>query len=219
MDTKELADWIVKDAQPVRRLSKPWLRTLGWLAIAMPYLAMVIVMMAPRPDLAQKLVDTRFLVEQLAALAVAIAAAFAAFTTVIPGWSRWPILGVSLLVSGWLASLGAGCATDWFRLGADGLSLRPDWICFPAIVISGAAPALSIVVMLRRGAPLRPGMSLALAGLAAAALGNFGLRFFHPQDAGLMVLVWQFGSVVLLSAIAGSIGAMVLPTRRMSPLR
>ena len=60
-----------------------------------------------------------------------------------------------------------------------------------------------MAVMLRRGAPLTPFATMALGGLAAAALGDFGLRLFHSQDASLMVLVWQFGTVVVLSVLAG----------------
>jgi hypothetical protein len=51
-----------------------------------------------------------------------------------------------------------------------------------------------------------PHAAVALAGLAAAGLGNFGLRLFHAQDASLMVLVWQFGSVAVLTGLAGSAG-------------
>jgi len=46
--------------------------------------------------------------------------------------------------------------------------------------------------------------------LAAAAIGNFGLRLFHTQDAALMVLVWQVGSVALLAALAGLTGHRLL---------
>jgi hypothetical protein len=71
-------------------------------------------------------------------------------------------------------------------------------------------PAVVMVIMLRRGAPLLPHMTMALGALAAAALGNFGLRLFHPQDASLMVLFWQFGSVALMSVMAGLIGRKLI---------
>lgn len=210
MDTKEIVQQLVDDVRPVRRLSKPWVRVAVWLAITIPYLLAVILMMSPRPDLSDKIMETRFQIEQSLALGAGVAAAFAALTSVIPGWSRWPILAIAALVIGWLAMLSGGCVSDWVRYGEDGLVLRPDWICFPAIAMSGAVPAIAMVAMLRQGAPLKPGLSIALAGLAAAAIGNFGLRFFHPQDAGLMVLVWQFGSVIVFSLLAGLFGRRML---------
>ena len=79
-------------------------------------------------------------------------------------------------------------------------------MCLPVIALVGAGPALVMAVMIRRGAPLYPHLAVGLGGLAAAALGNVGLRFFHPVDASFMVLVWQFGSVALLAIVCGLIG-------------
>jgi hypothetical protein len=49
--------------------------------------------------------------------------------------------------------------------------------------------------------------------LAAAGLGDFGLRLFHPQDANVMVLVWQVGTVFILTAIAAWAGHYLLNWR------
>jgi hypothetical protein len=93
------------------------------------------------------------------------------------------------------------------------LALQPDWACFPSIVLVGSLPAVAMAIMLRRGAPLSPRTSVALGGLAAAGLGDFGLRMFHPQDASVMVLVWQVGSVLILAALAGWAGRWLLDWR------
>lgn len=207
METEELIRHLAGSARPVRPLPSPGWRTLVWLAIALLSVVLVTLAMSPRPDLPVKLTELRFLVEQMAALATAAAAALAAFALTIPGRSRRVALLPLLPLSVWLASLGAGCLETWLSRGTDGLVLRPDWMCFPAIVMTGAVPALVLVVMVFRGALLMPGLTIALAGLAAAAVGNFGLRLFHPQDASLMVLVWQFGTVILLSLIAGGLGS------------
>jgi hypothetical protein len=66
------------------------------------------------------------------------------------------------------------------------------------------------VWLARRVAPLRPARTLALGALAAAALGDFGLRLFHPIDASIMVLIWQAGSVLLLVAIGAAAGPWLL---------
>ena len=163
--------------------------------------------------MAARLTDARFLVEQIAALLTGITAAAAALATTIPGFDRRIVLFPLLPLAVCLTSLGQGCLENWIELGPGGLSLQPDWICFPAIALVGAAPAIVMAVMLRRGAPLSPQLSAALGGLAAAGLGNFGVRFFHPQDASLMVLVWQFGAVVMLSAIAALLGRYLLSWR------
>lgn len=210
METVDLIQRLATSVRPVRPLPPPWLRTTHWLAIALPSMAIVVMLMAPRDDLVEKLSETRFVIEQAAAGATAVTAAIAAFFLVIPGHSRKLALLPIFPLAIWLGSLGFGCLQSWLQFGTEAWRVTPDWICFPSIAMVGAVPALTMVVMLRRGAPMAPRMTVALGALAAAALGNFGLRLFHYQDAGLMVLVWQFGSVALLSALAGWSGRAIL---------
>jgi hypothetical protein len=213
VDTDELIQDIAASATPVRPLPPPWLRTAAWLALSIPYLALVMLIVSPNYDLSGKLTDVRFLIEQTAALTTAVAAAAAAFAMTVPGYGRkWLLLPV-LPFAVWLASLGLGCLEDWRQFGSEGLSLRTDWDCFPYMVLVGAIPALAIALMLRRGAPLNPHAAAALGGLAAAGLGDFGLRLFHAQDVSIMVLVWHVGTVVVLAALAGWAGSALLNWR------
>ena len=50
-------------------------------------------------------------------------------------------------------------------------------------------------------------------GLAASALADFGLRLFHTTDASLMVIVWQVGTVALLTALSALLGRRLLRWR------
>jgi hypothetical protein len=68
-----------------------------------------------------------------------------------------------------------------------------------------------MVLMLRRGAPLFPRVSLALGALAVSALANAGLQVYHEGDISIMVLIWHFGSVAVLAGMAGCLGRMALP--------
>jgi hypothetical protein len=213
METERLIQTLVATAAPVRPLPHPWFRSVLWLAIAIPYMALIVYVMSPRADLLVKLFDTRYLIEQFAALATGISAAIAAFATTIPGYSRKVLLLPAPPLAVWLGSLGQGCISTLLQFGPSGLTLQSDWFCLPAIMLIGAIPAVAMVVMLRRGAPLIPCTTITLGALAAAGLGNFGLRLFHPQDASLMVLIWQFGSVFILTAVSGCMGRFVLNWR------
>lgn len=205
-DTEELIRRLAEDIEPVRPLPSPWIRTGVWLVLAVPYVALVVLVMSPRGDLPSKMSDERFVIEQLAALATGITAAMAAFATVVPGHNRKLLVLPLLPLTLWLGSLSHGCIQEWIQPGPQGLSLRPDWFCLPMIVFVGAVPAFVMAVMLRRGAPLTPHVTTALGGLAAAGLGNFGLRLFHSQDASVMVLLWQVGAVFMVTALAGWCG-------------
>jgi hypothetical protein len=212
VETSELIRHLATRAVAVHRLPPPWLRTVMWLAISLPYVSAVVVMKSAAIDFLGR-IDVLFALEQTAILATAVTAAIAAFASVIPGHQRKICLLPLLPLAVWLASLGQGCASDWLRFGADGLQVHPDWECAPAAIFIGIVPAAAMVVMLRRGAPLAPRVSVALGALAVAAIGNFGLRIFHIGDVSVMVLVWHFGGLALILVLAGRIGRHVLNWR------
>lgn len=210
MDTEQLIQTLAENATPVRRLPPPGARLLRWLAIALPTVLAIALMMGLRPDLGLKLSDPLFALQMVAALATAVMAAWAALCAVVPGEPRWK-LALPLFPFGvWLAAIGQQCWTEWLRFGAAGMEFRPDPACIPAIAIIGAVPAATLVALIRRGAPFLPRLTVFLGALAAAALGDFGLRLFHQADAGLMVLVWQLGSVAGLSALAALYGRRIV---------
>ncbi len=219
MDTDEFIKRLAADLQPVRPLRPPWARAVLWLGIALPYVAAVVWGKLMMIDAAQIGADARFMVEQAATLATALTAAIAAFCSIIPGFDRRVLLVPLAPLGLWLASVGQGCVQDWLRFGADGLTIRPDWDCLPPATVIGIVPAIVLVIMLRRGAPLRPRVTLALAALAVASVANFGLQFAHARDVSIMVLVWHLGAAAALSALGGSLGELVLGWRHAPGVR
>jgi hypothetical protein len=207
MDTDALIADLGHAPMPAKPLPRPWIRTAVWFAASCVWIAAVVAVMGLRADLAGA---DRLLLEQAAALATAVAAAFAAFSATIPGRDVRLDWLPTLPLAVWLGSAVTDCLAALLRSGRASLAFGPDWMCIPAVAVCGAVPAALIVLMLRRGAPLAPVRTMALAGLAAAGLGGFGLRLFHAEDASLMVLVWQIGTVFALSALSGSLGQRVL---------
>jgi hypothetical protein len=218
MDIDELIRRLAADLQPVRKLRPPWARAILWMGIALPYVAAVVWSKLAMLDPAQAAADARFVIEQAATLATALAAAMAAFGSVIPGFDRRFLLLPLAPLAVWLASVGQGCVEDWLRFGADGLAIRADWDCLPLATVIGIVPAAAIVAMLRTGVPLRPRLTLALAALAVASVANFGLQFAHVRDASIMVLVWHLGAAAALSVLGGWLGRRVLGWRPRRPL-
>ncbi|AJY27229.1 hypothetical protein BTM_6175 (plasmid) [Burkholderia thailandensis 34] len=212
MDTHTLIEALATDLRPVRRLFPPALRLLGWLAVSVPAVAAIVAWEGVRGDLAIRFAEPAFLTEQAAAVATALVAGWAALAGCIPGTARWKLWLPMAPVSLWIASLGHQCRSEWVRVGTAGLSFHPDWMCLPNIAVISALPAIAIVMAIRRGARLDTAPVL-WGSLAAAALANAALRLFHAEDAALMVIVWQFGSVVLFTA------AMTLFRRFLVPIR
>jgi hypothetical protein len=213
METSVLIAQLAARSTPVERLLAPWLRALVWFAISAPYVALV-VFLGPMPhDLSPIPHDIRFMVEEAATLATAGTAAVIAFCSVVPGYDRRILLLPLVPFAVWLAALGESCVHDWISHGTQGLEIHADWGCLPSAAWIGIVPAVAMVAMLRRGAPLFPHASIALGALAVAALANFGLRLFHLSDASIMVLFWHLGSIVVLSIVAAAVGRYLLKWR------
>jgi hypothetical protein len=219
LNTDELIGALADEAPAVRPLRRPWLRALAWAALGLPPALAVIFVHGLAVPLRSIMTDWRMLIEEVAILATALTAALAAFRSIVPGSDRrflWlPLLPLAV----WLVTLGAGCVADVIRLGPAGLALRVDSECFGPMVLIGIIPTVSMVMMLRRGAPLMPRATLALGALAVAALANFCLTLFHEGDVSIMVLVWHFGFIVVVSALAAWLGPHVLSWSRLVPAR
>ncbi|KPU61633.1 hypothetical protein AN403_5705 [Pseudomonas fluorescens] len=219
MKTDELIDVLAADLKPVRRLLPPVWRLIGWLAVSVPVMALMVAAMRMRPDIGVKLAEPVFLTQELASLATAFMAGWAALVTCVPGepgWKLWtPVAPLAL----WIATLGRQCWDEWMRLGLSGMAFHSDLMCLPGIAMIGAIPALAIVLAIRRGARLRTPCAMWWGSLAAAALANVALRLFHPEDAALMVIVWQFGSVLLFMTMLSLCRRFLVPERMVCTLR
>lgn len=218
MDSAKLMNALAAEAQPVRRLRPPLIRMLIWLVLTSLWVGFIVAFMGVRPDIAEKAMEVRWSFEQGATLMTGLMAAVAAFCAVVPGRSRWEQYLPLIPAGAWLGALVFGSYEAWLASGDLLAQITPDWDCFPGIVIAGFGPAVLMVLMLRRGAPVAPRVSIMLGALAATAVADFGLRLFHPQDASIMVLVWQVGTVFLLSAAAGMSGRKFLSWAERSPL-
>ncbi len=216
MQTEELIAILGEDLAPVQRVAPPWRRLALWLGPSVVAGAVVALFFGIRPDIAQRLVDPRFVLEVAATLLTALSAAWAAFCAGrpdTPAWKLWlPMAPLAL----WLGTLGQQCLAVAITEGPGGLVVTPDVVCLPAIAMGGFVPAVAIVALLRRVTPFRRGHASFCASLAAAALGACTLRFYHAQDAAIMVLIWQVGSVAILTVAGGWIGRRLLPGLRVT---
>lgn len=210
METSRLIEQLAADNAPVQCLRCPSRRAAIWLALAAPYVALIVLLMSLRHDLATVAGDPWFLIEQTATLATATAAAYAAFAITVPGYDRRILLLPAAGFVFWVGTLCLGSFAELMRDGTTVLSSHHDWFCVRWIMTVGFVPAIIMAVMLRRGAPMAPYSAAALGGLAAAAIGNFGLRLFNPEEVGVLMLFWHTGALVTVSLIAGWLGRMFM---------
>jgi len=210
MDTEDLVRSLTGDLKPVRRLALPVWRAMGWFGLSLAFAAGAAYLVGLRHDLSDMFTDGRFIVEFAAILLTSLMAAAAAFCAGCPGRPLWERFAALPFLCLWVASVVFGCWQDWSRLGAAGMAITPDPICLPTLLAWSALPGAAIFVMVKRGAPLAPLSTTALAALAATALGAAAMRLTHATDANVMVLIWQVGSVALLTCAAMLFGRRIL---------
>jgi hypothetical protein len=210
MKTEDLIDGLARDIQPVRRLWNPWFRATVWVAATSVYLAAMAAITSPPGRLVSGFADLRFSLEQLAAAILGLTAGAAALGIVVPGRSFRILIAPIVAATLWLAIVVAGGVQDALRYGATGIPIQTDWPCVAAIVVGGALPAVALAYMLRRGAPLTPGLTLALAALSAASLANVSACLVRPHDTSVTVLLWHGSTLLLVCTIAGWFGSRVL---------
>ncbi len=213
MDTERFIHVLADDLEPVKPLQRPAARTLWWVFAVAMYLTLLIAVVPPLVNPTSRLQDIGFMFEQSAAVITGITAAFAALSSTVPGYRRtvlwWPLVSAGVwttIVAGRALMEGPSSMT---ALGA-------DWHCVPATLVGSAMPTFVIALMLRRGAPMSPRLTGALAALAAAGIGNIGICFFRAHHSSFSVPVWHVGTVFVLTALGAFVGSTVL---RWSPRR
>ncbi|HQT75774.1 MAG: hypothetical protein B7Z80_01900 [Rhodospirillales bacterium 20-64-7] len=213
METERLIEQLVGGLTPVHRIARPVTRLAWWLLISLPAAGLVVWFFGPRPDLAARLADRSFLIEEGAALLTAFVGIYAALCAGLPDQPDWKVWLPMAPMALWFGVLGQQCLDVFLRLGPGGLQVTSDAMCLPAIALGGLVPAIAITVMLRRSGKVRTTHACLCGALGAAALGAAALRLYHTEDAAIMVIVWQLGSVVLFSLLAGAIARLFADTR------
>jgi hypothetical protein len=200
MRTDDLIRQLSQGLTPVRRVARPGMAALLWLAFALVLVVVAVAWSGVRHDIAARLLRWDEQVNLAAALATGIGAAFAAFQLALPDRSgRWALLPLPFAAL-WVAGLGWGCLRDLLEHGS--LGMGTSFGCMRFILGFGIPMTAAMLYMTRHAAWIRPGSVAALGGLAAAAIASVGLSLVHHLDAAAMVLVWHGGSIALVCLVA-----------------
>jgi hypothetical protein len=195
---KELVDRLVDDATPVRRLWRPEVRLLVWLAVVLPAVALP-AMGVLRDDVAQQLRTPAFLLEEAAMLVAAALLALSALRAAVPG--RRAGTAVSLAAAVALA-LGGVLVLDKpvFASWTPDVFLAIGWPCIWRAFAWTMVPWVLLLLAARRAAPFGSRWTGALVGAAAWGV-TFGAIRLCCQTEELLHL----GAFHVLPLVAGTL--------------
>ncbi len=206
MKTEELIRVLAWDGahpvQPIHR-SLLWALVLG-AALSATLFAIVL---HPRPDIGAVILTPRFLFKLVAMLALAVTsgALLAEAARPLPRFRGKSALLVApvLLLAGVVVELFITDTQTW-RAHLVG---RNAAHCLSLIPLFALAPAACLFFILKRGAPARPALTGAVAGLVSAGVGAMLYALSCPDDSPLFVATWYsiaIAIVTLVSSYAGS---------------
>ncbi|HQT65829.1 MAG: hypothetical protein B7Z75_13770 [Acidocella sp. 20-57-95] len=210
MQTDDLITHLTQNLPPVRRAASPWALLLRWVLVTAPVLVLVVGLMGPLPHLTTLMMQPRFMRAELLAGVTALTAAYAAFCAGRPDEPVWKLWLPAAAFCLWVAELGRQCFVLSVQTKGAALVLHTDFMCIPAIAITGLFPAIAMVWFLRKRTAFRSTHASLCGAMAAAAAAEVALPLFHAADTMMMVLVWQMGSVVLFTLFAAACGRFIL---------
>jgi hypothetical protein len=207
MRTDDLMRSLVADATPAPRL-EPLLRIALVASLAVSA-ALFAAVLGPRPDLAAVATEPRFMFKFVVTLVLAGTAVAVARRLARPGMrARVPalLLAPGLLLAAVLAELAVTPAATWGGrlVGSNAL------VCLMSVPLLAAPVLVAVLAVLRRGAPLRPALAGAVAGLVAGGLGATLYASHCVDDSPLFVATWYSLAIALVVAAGALAGARVL---------
>lgn len=203
MNTDDLVQKLAHELEPAAPLRRPAVRAGAWFTGAVLYIAALAIGMGVVNGYANR-VGVTFWAVQAAAIVTSLFASAAAFASVVPGFSsRSRSLAVAAATS-WLLMLAitSTADADWAAVA----SSTHEWWCV-GFIVAGGAPLLAVLArMLRRGAPLSPATTAALAALSVAALANVGACLSLPHANNAITLAWHGGVIAAATVAAAACG-------------
>lgn len=168
--------------------------------------ALVLALIGSRPDFAAAEHRAALVYKIVSMLMLSLGGLFLASRAALPGSGR---LTLAALVPAVIV-LGFRAVTDRSGLSALGGSASSTYGCVLIIVGASFLPLVILLRVLRIGAPTRPALTGAIAGLLAGALGATAYAIACRNDGGLYVAIWYPVGVLVMAALGAAIGRRVL---------
>ncbi len=210
MKTEDLISQLAGEPVPARRgIEGRAMRGLGiGFVIA---LALFLPVLGPRPDLMEAVQRPIVAVKTILPLllgpvALLLALRSARPTVPVPAAIRvlwlWPAVALALFLYAFATTAPGARAVAFL-----GHSIP---ICLPAIVVLAAPILIAVFRALKDGAPTRPRLCGALAGLAAAGFATALYSTFCNEDSPLFYAVWYGLGITIVTAAGAVAGGRYL---------
>lgn len=197
--TDQLIDKLVADLRPAHADRLIRCRRAWFAAVTVAVLPLFLILWPLRADMAFQLADEMFTISMVTSATVPVAGLLTLF--ILNVWrcsGRWllvPVLAFSL----WLISEFASIAIAFSRDGWRTVTFESSPDCLLIIGIIGIPIFIAAVSLSRAPLMVWRGPTVAIAALSAFSLPATALNLFHDLQTAVMVLLWHFGAIAVLS--------------------
>ena len=210
MRTSELIAALAADPVPEPiRLDRRVAAALGLGLVAS--LAIYVLLMGPRPDIAEAARTVRFNLKFVDALALALPTVLLMLRLARPdakprALALWLLAPFILLAAGVVVELIVVPQSEWLPRLVGTKSMH----CMRMIPLLAAPLLAALIVALRAGAPMHPALTGALAGAAAAGIAALLYASSCPDDSPLFVATWYPLATLICAGVGGLAGRWYL---------
>ena len=194
-------DELCNGLKPCNRLRSPMWRCLLWMVIAISYVVCVALMVGLQPNTTQRLNENHFVFEIALSFITGIAASLATFMLSVPDSEgrEWffsiPITLFCVHIM-WMI----------VRFMMEGVGMFPtNWLghCWMDTIVMAGVPAALVLVLIKRGATVRPRLLAMNAVLAVASFSWIGIRFICPYETIGKAYFVNFLPFVVMGVVLG----------------
>lgn len=212
MSHERLIAELARDVAPVTPLPSPAVRAARWMLLALLAVAVGLAFRGLRANWALATGDPVFMVTVALILATGVVSAVLAMALSVPGvvpsrWVRWtpPML---LMLWGTVLVVQAVIAGGSLSSGPLGLS------CLWKTYAIALGPAVVLVWLARRAAPLDWRATGGLAALAALSFGVLGTELICPITVHGHLVTWHFLPVLAMTMVVFAATSLATATAR-----
>jgi hypothetical protein len=209
MQTNDLIEALAKDTRS--QGPSPMLVLAGAAAVAIVIAAAVFfAVLGPRPDFAHAMGTSRFVLKFVVTGALAATAFACTARLARPGESlrgtALLLLAPAILIVAVAVEFQAVPSVDWEArwIGTNSL------VCMMSIPLIGIGPLAVFLAALRYGAPTRPRLAGAVAGLLAGGMGALFYAAHCPDDSPFFVATWYTIAIAGLAVVGALAGQRLL---------
>jgi len=173
--------------------------------------ALFAITLGPRPDLVLVAGDVRFLFKFVVTLLLALCSAILVWRLVRPGApARLQMMALAVvpvvLVIGVLMEMVVLPPPSWGArlVGSNGL------VCLLSIPLFALPMLIAEILALRQGAPTRPALTGAIAGLFAGGVAAAIYAAHCPDDSPLFVALWYSLGIMIVALLGSLAGRLAL---------